>query len=1805
VKPICVIFFVFLSNARIVVAQKVPHPDWVNADEEEEESSFEQMQRYQSEVKGDFQRRKDELAQSLRSSEALIQATIKAQYALLPPNYIVLLEGSKANARKLIANTLFIFCRVKRRNLLALAVGVWKICLVEQISIANRPKYARTAALYLMASWAIRAKMKNLRSWLAIWRRSVSILVFNERTASTVVVQKLYRTWRDKRRFLQMHLAGTYNGILSDVYLGPQRVGVQYTIPQPIRSTRRMLWMAAIIIQSKFRCWIESRVYLHKRKLLVRLQSVIRMYPKWCQYRRLKAATIKCQAWSRRTVKRRWFKILRRATIVIQKYVRRHLSYLRRQRISHAIWRTEEERMAAVIRIQCRWRIRCARKKIRGQRFQIKMRHYSALVIQRNYYRFRKAFHTFFLMCVLSAREAEDKMMERLSVTMGRRQCARRIQRFYKMRYFKRNITAVVRVQCWFRGRQGYNIVDILRRQRWATRKLHHWARGMVYRRHRLVRKIQRWWWRLKKGRLLKHLWHRMAVMDRMWDLAVSEDRYHAAGKIQAYVKGSWDRRWVRRHRAATRIQKNFRFFNGLRRWRNWKREKILKGVRRYVGQQLDRGINTRVRALLKRHSRMLTKPQALIRGFVVRSIFKRMRKYAYVLGLSAVLIQRFWRKTGAMSRAVEEVMALRRMESNPFKACECVHEVLLIMRSQCTNYYSAFDPRVGLRVSSLLFRLGCIDLLEMFPRRDFLYVSDLQGLNMERMHALFNSWRAMQQKQKSSGTKKKTEEDDGPRNKRPKPPPVQIFQAILDIVTPPLFTQKKSHLDAIQQILTVQEHLSPSRMTDFAKKLFLKKFGKHLLSRAQNVSREIIELAWTGYNNYKAFGAAALTKAQLAKAVTNASESSHVLVSLEEVRQKHLATASDERKWDKERVFKCAELLQLAIDQTKNILPPGPLLALIDRAIARVSSHRRKMVFLANKYKQHGKKSTSKSKSKVSTTTSVSQVNTRMPTSDTSTDGLVDTNASIVRANPLDNLGVALSVSDSVDMPFSGDEEDLDLEQNVSACKIYLEVLDRLYTATSGVQSLKNFWNNCAVKRAIAAERVRVFLEAATKNYIKEQHVDKVKIVWNKFRRAELSAQKLKLIIQAIKDRQAAIEAELAYIPREGWQSFEDEYGYTYWTDMTPGRALETSYDLPTYSYFQWMCAVKIQHLARHYLVAAVERHRLREEIKQAEIAATRARLEEEIRLGAKQVGISLFVRSVPLHGPSSHRHHRNKDRPSVVPDIESMMPWRCQFEHAPDFRSGSWALLRHHSASPDVEDRYDIVMVFKVRLEKHMCDVRTVKGTRTRNINMNRLFQMNMDIGTQVEARNKGRKLFYRGLISHIDDGHSFHPVFTVRYEDGEVEVGMGRDVLRPTVAAMNEFMEARKQLLPKLRIQHKRMVHFAALKRERIARFAAGNATAVDAFVIPAEEEDETKGEEDEGVNASESHVVEYVPSDEQDGESVGDRSQLSMQSELQQSVVSETTFNFNQQTRVTFEDKETEKETEISVAVPVETRSLPLTRINVKFRVKFTRFPMLHGWTEQRDDATGQVYYLHEESGDATQDKPSYSAEQTYLVTKIQAAYHLHRARKMVRRKVLSFSMESIMHGAVERGSKIAYVGYGMEGVTTMQVLRRAGCWELADAIEQFYKNSKQLNLSTLTIEQIIEKHKENFETIGILQTNHLRDAKELQTWWKRVSPAEREKKLTLFNYFSGPDDRRTIQQVIYDRREVLIEKFLRVFKSTQSRTRLACMSIVEDSLFPHSTLQVEMYVKRYADKPELARVSARLATYYSVINVLFV
>lgn len=190
---------------------------------------------------------------SIRATERLIAATLKSNYHIFKPKYLLLLEGDKANARATIASAMVIFCRVKRCNFLALAFGTWKILLVEMASVARRPMYSRIAACYLMARWQQEVHMKKLRIWIVRWRRRAGQLIFIQRNREVLIIQTLFRTWRDRRKFIHMHLTKTFQGVLSDIYLGPKRKGLPFFVPDIIRNDRRLLWLAATIIQTVFR----------------------------------------------------------------------------------------------------------------------------------------------------------------------------------------------------------------------------------------------------------------------------------------------------------------------------------------------------------------------------------------------------------------------------------------------------------------------------------------------------------------------------------------------------------------------------------------------------------------------------------------------------------------------------------------------------------------------------------------------------------------------------------------------------------------------------------------------------------------------------------------------------------------------------------------------------------------------------------------------------------------------------------------------------------------------------------------------------------------------------------------------------------------------------------------------------------------------------------------------------------------------------------------------------------------------------------------------------------------------------------------------------------------------------------------------------------------------------------------------------------------------------------------------------------------------------------------------------------------
>lgn len=961
-----------------------------------------------------------DVEQTIEAIKTLTQETIKLQYASLPDTFLLVVEGPKANSRQKVMQMLLIYARVKRANILGMAFGVWKICLVEASRRVRSVQYAKFAAVFLLKEWVINKKFKQMKKWTLRWQALVRRQIFEQRNSHVLPIQTLYRRWRDRYLIIRMHLQGPYNGPLSDIFLGPWRPDIMFKIPQSIRSSRRMYWQAAITLQTRYRMFVQFRATRERRKKVILLQSVIRMWPKRMQFLRLKKWAIKTQAWMRRTL---LVKIYNRKKIkarIIQKYVRRYLGQLWLWRELFKKWIKPERRLGAAILIQTRWREYWAKKRVRRIKHYKKRREWACLILQRQWYKQKRQYHTFVLMCALRASEEIELEFERLVRNLRRFHSARAIQRVYAVRFFKRNLTSAIRLQCWWRGRLGYSLVDLRRRELWASRKLHHWARGVLRRKNAKVRRIQRCWWTYKPGSLLTHFAWRARLKDEKMDKIEYMRRYEAACVLQAVVKGAWARFWVKRHRAALKIQPPLRFFLARQRWKRMKKEQNHSKVHKFVVALTHRLLRRRVKQILKMHSDGLIRPQALARGFILRCKFLRATEAAKRYGRAVLAIQRAYRKAGAMAQAVAEVLAARRADTNPFRRCRTLHELLLQLRDSSNKLYNYRDPRVGIRVHPFLFRLGLADLIPMFPKKEFFTVQDLKNCRLPHLLELHDEWMDQLDKEmRKRGTR------DGGNKKKPKP--LDKFQLLLETVKPPYVPRSPTQRSIVEKIMSLQDVVSPNACGDLVFARFSKKYGEAMIARASNWSDKIVRTAWVDFNSYQALGPVT-TLRLIQRCMDDCSNGADVQPRMDEFRAMYPDT-QDDLKWDKKRIADTASLLQLAYERAACILDEtpqatvyvrddadpdqasfeDPVSKLLEKTGHRVTAYRRKFGFFRERFMAEKKR---EAKEAAKNPNRVARAVVREPH----------------WCLPEDARDRVLTVEEAVDLPFFGGVEHLDL---------------------------------------------------------------------------------------------------------------------------------------------------------------------------------------------------------------------------------------------------------------------------------------------------------------------------------------------------------------------------------------------------------------------------------------------------------------------------------------------------------------------------------------------------------------------------------------------------------------------------------------------------------------------------------------------------------------------------------------------------------------------------------------------------------
>jgi hypothetical protein len=194
------------------------------------------------------------------------------------------------------------------------------------------------------------------------------------------------------------------------------------------------------------------------------------------------------------------------------------------------------------------------------------------------------------------------------------------------------------------------------------------------------------------------------------------------------------------------------------------------------------------------------------------------------------------------------------------------------------------------------------------------------------------------------------------------------------------------------------------------------------------------------------------------------------------------------------------------------------------------------------------------------------------------------------------------MTLDHSVELVYQGTEDTVELEMNLSICKIYLDVLDRLVDANSAVDSLKNKFYNDAMKRHLIRERIQRFLKDRTQEYIIDQNTDHVRVQWLKSKKgtqviiivmmtvitilmilmskrallfyapfsdfiatcrslfhrmcaAETSKRKLQQITDTVAARKYEIEQELYLVLKPLWEELQDDDGYPYWGDYSIGQ--------------------------------------------------------------------------------------------------------------------------------------------------------------------------------------------------------------------------------------------------------------------------------------------------------------------------------------------------------------------------------------------------------------------------------------------------------------------------------------------------------------------------------------------------------------------------------------------------------------------------------------------------------------------------
>ena len=256
--------------------------------------------------------------------------------------------------------------------------------------------------------------------------------------------------------------------------------------------------------------------------------------------------------------------------------------------------------------------------------------------------------------------------------------------------------------------------------------------------------------------------------------------------------------------------------------------------------------------------------------------------------------------------------------------------------------------------------------------------------------------------------------------------------------------------------------------------------------------------------------------------------------------------------------------------------------------------------------------------------------------------------------------------------------------------------------------------------------------------------------------------------------------------------------------------------------------------------------------------------------------------------------------------------------------------------------------------------------------------------------------------------------------------------------------------------------------------------------------------------------------------------------------------------------------------------------------IAISIKYTRRILKFGWNAIK--VSDKFIYRDVETNETVHDPPFLTPSDEYYAKKIQTAWAIKSARKYCKKMLRQVTLGELLNNAVDKVQQTSFIGFKYEGSDGYMMLRRAGRFELADAIEKHFNRKEIMNKShkNLSIEAIASFDPLQCEQIGIRELNDKTSLRQFQSWWDKTEQSEKDRALSFINYFDGYKDSRTIQKCIDDSYDKICDIFLKHVKGGQARTQMALKKLLADSIYPLTYAQIELYIKKYSDNADDVR-----------------